>query len=117
VLDEKHGTQVAPVRSAAKSESVENLPAPSYPREALAQKIDGTVVLEVALDATGKVTAVSVASSEPAGVFDDAATQAAWKWRFNPLIEDGKPVAGRVQVPVRFEHDKQADGSGGQARA
>lgn len=114
-ISESDSGSVAPVRITAPTHgSVQDLAAPSYPREAMAQKIDGTVVLEIELDATGKVTAVSVVKSDPAGVFDAAAMEAAWKWRLDPFIEDGKPVPGRVHVPVRFEHDKA--GSGGMAQ-
>ena len=33
---------------------------------------------------------------------DRAAIDAARRWRFNPEVRDGVPVAGRVRVPVDF---------------
>ncbi|GAB3347799.1 TonB family protein [Lysobacter tyrosinilyticus] len=91
--------------------AADGLPPPAYPAEALAKKQDGKVVLLVDMDATGTVTGVKVERSEPAGVFDAAAVEAAWKWRFKPEQETGKAVAGRVRVPVTFEGAKERAGS------
>ena len=88
---------------------------PKYPAEALAKNVSGNVVLLVDIDAQGNPTAIEVKSAEPAGVFEEEAAEAAWNWKFNPAIEDGKPVASRVLVPVQFEADGEppaASGSG-----
>ena len=77
--------------------------APRYPREALANRISGKVVLAIDVDAQGTPLAVEVEQSEPAGVFDQAAIEAAMKWRLIPERKDGKPVAGRVRVPIEFK--------------
>jgi TonB family protein len=87
-------------------DSTQHLPAPAFPPEALSKKQDGKVVLLIDLDASGSVTGVRVEESKPAGVFDNAAVQAAWKWHFVPPQENGKAVAGRVRVPVTFEAGK-----------
>jgi len=79
------------------------MPPPNYPAAAATQRISGKVVLLVAIDPRGRPTAVEVESAEPAGVFDAAAAAAAWKWSFQPAIEDGKPVASQVRVPVEFK--------------
>ena len=86
------------------------LRAPGYPKEALAQKISGKVVLVIDVDAKGNPANVTVAESEPAGVFDAAAIAAAKEWKFNPEMQKGKPAAGRIRVPVRFEADPVKDG-------
>lgn len=78
---------------------------PTYPKDALAKDVSGKVVLLVDIDAKGNPTAIAVKSAEPAGVFEDEAAAAAWNWKFNPAIEDGKPVASQVLVPVHFEAD------------
>lgn len=84
---------------------------PTYPAAAVEQRIEGRVVLVVDIDAAGQVTDVVVESAEPAGVFDDAAAQAARKWMFNPAVEEGRRVASRVRVPVDFSMDPP-DGQG-----
>jgi TonB family protein len=85
------------------------LPAPAYPKEALARHVSGKVVLLVDVDAQGNATHVVVDRSEPAGVFDQASIEAARKWKFQPAVENGQPVAGRIRVPVRFESEGNPD--------
>lgn len=79
------------------------MPPPPYPPQALHQGIDGKVVLLIDVGADGKPTHVQVEDSQPAGVFDAAAVEAAKRWTFEPKRAHGKAVASRVQVPVRFE--------------
>ena len=91
------------------------MPAPAYPAAAIAQGQSGKVVLEIDVGTDGKPTAISVVESSPAGVFDDSTVAAAWNWQFNPSMVDGKPVAGKVRVPVNFELDEtttHSDNSG-----
>lgn len=75
---------------------------PAYPAAAKQQGIAGSVVLLVDVDAQGKPTRVAVEQSSPAGVFDAAALDAVRQWRFEPALSQGKPVAGRVRVPLGF---------------
>lgn len=91
------------------------MPAPAYPAAAIARGLSGKVVLEIDVGVNGKPTAVSVVESSPAGVFDADAVAAAWNWQFNPAMDDGKPVAGKVRVPVHFDLDEtisHSDNSG-----
>ena len=78
------------------------LPPPMYPAQALKQGIGGTVILQIDVGADGKPTHVVVDRANPPGVFDDAAVAAAKRWRFDPKLQDGHPVATRVQVPITF---------------
>lgn len=82
------------------------MPAPAYPAAAFAQGQSGRVVLEIDVGTDGKPTAVTVVESIPMGVFDANTVAAAWKWQFNPSLEDGKPVPGKVRVPVWFDLDE-----------
>jgi hypothetical protein len=50
-------------------------------------------------------------------VFDAAAIEAAWQWKFKPRLEDGKAVAGRVRVPVDFSIPANDDGADGSAKS
>ena len=88
---------------------------PAYPKLAVDQKLSGKVVLLVDVAADGSVTAVVVEHSEPAGVFDASAVEAARQWKFNPSQKDGKAVAGRVRVPVDFRIPANDDGAGASA--
>jgi len=80
--------------------------APLYPGEAFTRGQSGKVVLEIEVGVDGKPTAIEVVESSPAGVFDASTVAAAWKWQFTPSMQDGKPVAGKVRVPVHFDLDQ-----------
>lgn len=80
---------------------------PRYPAQALARKIEGYVVIEFSIDATGGVTAVSVLDAQPKGVFEREAIKAAWRYRFKPKIVDGKPTAQIAKLPFEFSLEGQ----------
>jgi len=77
---------------------------PAYPAAAKAAGQGGMVVLKVLVAVDGSVKQVQVESSKPAGVFDQAAIDAAKQWHFSndSRDSDGKPVEGWVRVPVQF---------------
>lgn len=98
---------------------------PTYTSEARAARIQGTVTIEAVVLPDGKVGDVTVAKSElwpyrgpsskdtgtvvllsPAEVMklglDKQAIQAAKLWVFQPGRKDGKPVAVRIQIGLRF---------------
>ncbi len=77
--------------------------APKYPPRAQAQSITGKVVLALLIGAQGDVQEVQVVSSEPPGVFDQAAIQAVRRWRFQPAMYKGSPVKVRAQQVLKFE--------------
>ncbi|MGH8060598.1 MAG: TonB family protein [Pseudoxanthomonas sp.] len=115
---EQASSQVAPAATGEPSmpEDLQGNP-PLYPQLAVDQKLSGKVVLLVDVAADGRVTGIAVESSKPAGVFDAAAVEAAWQWKFKPSVEDGKAVAGRVRVPVDFRIPANDDGTGGSANS
>ncbi|HEV8319965.1 MAG TPA: TonB-dependent receptor [Myxococcota bacterium] len=79
-------------------------PAP-YPAAAAAAGLgEATVMLEVSIDAAGRVDAASVhaPSAHPGYGFEEAARAAAETYEFEPATWHGKPIASRVLVPVRF---------------
>jgi protein TonB len=57
---------------------------PSYRAQARAQKLEGTVLLIVAVDADGRVTSASLEQSCGHAVLDHAALDAVRSWRFDP---------------------------------
>ncbi len=77
---------------------------PEYPRVAQRKGISGYVVLQYTVTETGTVEDITVLQSSPEGVFDEAARQAAIKYRYLPRIVDGKPtqVSG-VKTRIIFE--------------
>lgn len=81
---------------------------PTYPPAALASGQSGSVLLDIWLAADGRVTDVRVVKSQPAGVFDQAAIEAARTWHFDPTRRDGPLQAGWVRVPVKFSPNKPA---------
>jgi TonB family protein len=73
---------------------------PVYPPEALAQGIRGIVILDIVIDAQGKVASTSVLRSVPG--LDEAAIAAARQWEYEPTKVAGKPVSVRLTVPITF---------------
>lgn len=78
---------------------------PSYPEEAANARVEGRVVLLVDVAPDGSVAAATIETSRPAGVFDAAVLKAVRGWTFNPAMNNGAAVAGRVRVPVDFALD------------
>ena len=91
---------------------VQRTPPPKYPATALKQKVEGVVVLAVDINTQGLPVDIKVERSEPAGVFDQTAVDAAWQWTFSPAVEAGKPVASRIRVPISFKIPPGEDGAG-----
>lgn len=74
-----------------------------YPRRARRRGVEGTVVLRIWLDRTGRVTRVEVVESSGSVVLDDAAKAGAERWRFVPAMRNGMPIADWTTGTVRFE--------------
>ncbi|MCK5228187.1 MAG: energy transducer TonB [Desulfobulbaceae bacterium] len=77
-------------------------PAPPYPRIARKRRLQGTVMLQVLVDADGNPSEIKPISSSGHGILDKAALTAVQKWTFSPGTRDGANVEMWVQVPVRF---------------
>lgn len=78
-------------------------PVPAFPAIAFERSLGGRVVVQVDVAEDGNVRSAMVVSSEPAGAFDSVALQSARDMKFNPQIENGRPIARTVRVPFRFE--------------
>jgi len=74
-----------------------------YPAAARRRGLSGTVHLEIALEATGRVSEVLLVRSSSHAVLDDAALEAARGLRRVPFPSDVRPRAVRVRLPVVFE--------------
>jgi TonB family protein len=76
-------------------------PAPRYPREMLDREREGKVDLATRVDAAGVVVDVQLLrTTDPAFVY--AAAGAVWKWRYDPLMLDGKPTCVDDVVGISF---------------
>ncbi len=80
--------------------------APIYPRRAQSRGIEGFVIVEFTVTKNGSVRDPIVVQSEPEGIFDRAAMDAALKFKYKPRVVDGTAteVAG-VQNKISFEID------------
>ena len=77
---------------------------PDYPVGARQRGIEGWVDVQFTVAPDGSVRNPIVLSAEPPEIFDRAALQAIKGWKYNPKIEDGKPVErADLRVRIRFE--------------
>ena len=76
-------------------------PDPEYSTEARLAKYQGTVVLNLVVDASGTPRQVHVARSLGMGL-DEKAVEAVRQWKFEPARKEGKPVAVAVSIQVAF---------------
>ncbi|MGQ0656703.1 MAG: TonB family protein [Chromatiales bacterium] len=78
-------------------------PDPRYPPRALRAGIEGVVTVEFTVTPEGGVKDVKVVKAEPPGVFDDAAVQGVTKWKFQPKVIDGTPIARKARLDINFK--------------
>jgi TonB family protein len=78
----------------------------SYPAEALRKNIEGWVELSYVVSAEGKVAQINVLNSNPAGVFDAAATKTISRVRYKPMMQGGKPIAVSTKLRIAFRMSK-----------
>jgi TonB family protein len=72
-----------------------------YPAEALAQQLEGTVIMLIDISETGTVTDVQV--TQPAGQgFDEAAVAAVRQFEFEPAEVDNVPAPVRIEYSYQF---------------
>jgi TonB family protein len=76
--------------------------APVYPREARRNGVEGWVDVEFTIASDGTTQDLVVRKSEPQDVFDKSAVDSVSRWRFNPVVRDGVPVAQRAWLRVKF---------------
>ena len=76
--------------------------APPYPAGALRRKLQGNVNLKVFVKEDGTPGDVILLESSGHSILDDAAIKAVLKWRFEPGLENSRPVAMWVEVPIKF---------------
>lgn len=105
------GAQEASVEPAFVPPRLLSSPPATYPQRAEREGVEAEVVLELDLDATGQVEGVTIAvPATPEGYgFDEAASDAAFLFEFEPATEDGQPVPVRITYRLVFALEAPPD--------
>jgi len=74
---------------------------PIYPSLAKRRGQEGVVLLRLSISATGHVTRLELLE-DPGFGFAEAAQTAIRNSSFTPALHNGKPIAVRAVLPVRF---------------
>jgi TonB family protein len=74
---------------------------PEYTEQARAARYQGTVLLYIEIDPTGKATNIKVQRGLGLGL-DEKAIEAVSKWKFKPGQKDGAPVTVQATIEVNF---------------
>jgi TonB family protein len=77
-------------------------PKPTYPRQALREHQEGTVLVLAQVDVQGHVSDARVIGHSGSFALDRSATNEVRRWQFQPALHDGRPVVASVQVPVSY---------------
>ncbi len=73
----------------------------AYPPDALRDRTEGTVTLELDVNEAGDVTGARVVAAAGHG-FDEAVLAVATQFKFGPAMQGGRPVASVVQLAYEF---------------
>ncbi len=76
-------------------------PQPRYSEEARQGRVQGTVILQAVIEATGDVSDVEVLKGLPLGL-SESAIETVRQWRFKPATSNGRPVAVYLNLLVNF---------------
>jgi len=94
------GTGTGPVMDYDAAPRPLKITRPQYPQEAFVKKVEGTVIVEILIDSTGRVVRARVIQSVP--MLDAAALQTVYQWIFEPAVKRGRPVPTIAHAPVAF---------------
>jgi protein TonB len=75
---------------------------PVYPAWSKRMREQGEVLLQVHLDASGKVVRTEINRTSGSPRLDEAAIQAVQRWRCQPATVDGRPVAAIALQSINF---------------
>jgi protein TonB len=76
---------------------------PDYPPDADRQQLSGRVILQLSLEADGRVSDIKLVSATPPGMFEHSATRAFRDARFAPARKGGRSVRARVLIEVVYD--------------
>jgi protein TonB len=87
--------------------------APVYPRRALQRGIEGFVIVEFTVTTSGSVRDPVVVEANPAGIFEQAAMDAALKFKYKPRVVNGVATeVGGVQNRITFQMEGKSQNGG-----
>jgi periplasmic protein TonB len=75
---------------------------PRYPRLARRMGVEGTVLLRLTIDASGKLIRVEVIKG-PGNGFDDEAVQAVKQSSYSPAVQNGRPTGCLALLKIEFQ--------------
>jgi protein TonB len=78
---------------------------PTYPLEARASGIDGTVRLHAIIAKDGSILQLEVISGHP--MLAQAALDAVKQWEYEPTLLNGQPVEVDTEIAVVFQLNKK----------
>jgi len=85
-----------------------------YTQQARANRLQGTIYIEVDIDERGAVTSARVVKApKPDYGMGEALVKASLAMKYTPAIKDGMPVKTRLTFPVRMEMQAPTMGRGG----
>jgi protein TonB len=74
---------------------------PSYPKQARARKIHGTVVLEAIVNKKGSVDSLQLVSGD--SLLAQAAADAVKQWKYKPYFHNGEPTEFQTRITIDFK--------------
>lgn len=78
-------------------------PPPAYPRDAVREGAQGTVLLRILVDVDGRPLEVAIERGSGHRSLDrEAVRHVQQRWRFEPAMRDGRPVQAWGLVPIAF---------------
>jgi TonB family protein len=73
-----------------------------YPEQAQDRGLEGEVLIKVSIDESGSVVDAVLERSNADRELIESALEAAMKWKFQPAVRYGSPVASTVVIPFKF---------------
>jgi TonB family protein len=74
---------------------------PTYPKQALSLRIQGSVTLMGTVGETGRLQGLKIETGDP--ILARAALDAVQQWQYQPFMLNGKPIARTTEITVNFK--------------
>lgn len=79
---------------------------PEYPESAQKAGLEGKVIVKVEVDERGRVSKALIIRSSGYEILDSAALEAVKKFKFEPAVENGRPIKSSLMIPFAFSFKK-----------